>query len=54
MATRVTSTQAESIKIARGIASNNNSEMRVQGRNGKFRTCNSYGKDSCPPKDKNR
>jgi hypothetical protein len=53
-ATRVTSTQAEAIRIARDIAINNKSEMRVQGRDGKFRTCNSYGNDPCPPKDKNR
>ena len=51
--TKVTSTQKEAISIARNIAQNQHSEMRVQGTNGKFRTCNSYGNDSCPPKDKN-
>ena len=25
----------------------------IQNKEGKFRTCNSYGKDPCPPKDKN-
>lgn len=51
--TKVTSTQKEAIGIARNIAINQHSEMRVQGTNGKFRTCNSYGNDPCPPKDKN-
>lgn len=51
--TRVVSTQGEAKAIARDIAKNQYSEMRVQGRDGRFRTCNSYGNDSCPPKDKN-
>lgn len=53
-ATRVVSTQREAIDIARTIAQNNHSEVRVQDRNGRFRTCNSYGNDPCPPRDKNR
>lgn len=52
-ATRVTETQSEAISIARSIAQNQQSEMRVQNREGKFRKCNSYGNDTCPPKDKN-
>lgn len=52
-ATRIVSTQGEAISIAREIARNQHSEMRVQGRDGRFRTCNSYGNDPCPPKDKN-
>ncbi len=51
--TRVVSTQGEAISIAREIARNQHSEMRVQDRNGQFRVCNSYGKDTCPPRDKN-
>lgn len=51
--TRVVSTQREAIGIARQIAQNQHSEMRVQNSEGKFRVCNSYGNDSCPPKDKN-
>lgn len=51
--TRIVSTQGEAISIAREIARNQHSEMRVQGRDGRFRTCNSYGNDPCPPKDKN-
>lgn len=52
-ATRVVSTQAEAITIAREIAKNQHSEMRVQDRSGRFRVCNSFGNDSCPPKDRN-
>lgn len=51
--TRVVTTQREAIGIAREIAHNQHSEMRVQGRNGQFRICNSYGNDQCPPRDKN-
>ena len=52
-ATRVVSTQREAMDIARTIARNQHSEMRVQDRNGRFRVCNSYGNDPCPPRDKN-
>lgn len=52
-ATRITDTQKEAIDIARNIAINQRSEMRVQDRAGKWRRCNSYGNDLCPPKDKN-
>lgn len=52
-ATRVVHTQAEAISIATGIAKSQHSEMRVQDQKGKFRLCNSYGNDPCPPKDKN-
>ena len=52
-ATRITDTQKKAIDIAKNIAINQRSEMRVQNRNGKWCICNSYGNDSCPPKDKN-
>lgn len=52
--TRVVTTQKQAIEIARDIARNQHSEMRVQGMDGRFRTCNSYGNDCCPPRDKNR
>ncbi len=52
-ATAVTSTQGEAIRIATGIARNQQSELRVQNSQGKFKTCNSYGSDKCPPRDKN-
>lgn len=52
-ATRITDTQKQAIEIARNIAIDQKSEMRVQDRSGKWRICNSYGNDSCLPKDKN-
>ena len=52
-ATRVVPTRREAMDIARTIAQNQRSEMRVQDRNGHFRVCNSYGNDPCPPQDKN-
>lgn len=52
-ATAITRTQSEAIEIARQIAINQQSELRIQNRYGKFRKCNSYGNDPCPPVDKN-
>ena len=49
-ATRVVSTQAEAIKIAREIAINQKSEMFIHGQNGRIRERNSYGNDDFPPK----
>lgn len=49
-ATRVVSTQAEAIKIAREIAINQKSEMFIHGENGRIRERNSYGNDDFPPK----
>ncbi|MCD2322991.1 DUF2188 domain-containing protein [Sphingomonas sp. IC-56] len=43
-------TQAEAIGIARGIARNQASELRIQGRNSQFRESWSYGNDPFPPK----
>ena len=53
-ATKITGTQREAISIARQIAKNQHSELRVQDHNGHFRKCNRYGNDACPPKDINR
>ena len=52
-ATRVVPTQGKAIEIAKTIAKNQNSELRVQNKPGQFRICNSYGNDPCPPKDRN-
>lgn len=49
-ATKHTTTQAEAIKIATGIAKNNNSEVFIHGKNGQIRERNSYGNDPFPPK----
>lgn len=51
---RVTSifeTQKEAINAGRQIAINNNSELFIHGKNGQIRDRDSYGNDSCPPKD---
>ena len=44
-ATAVTNTQAEAIKIARGIAKNQQSELIIHGTNGKIRQKDSHGND---------
>ena len=47
--TNVFDTQAEAIARAREIAINQQSEVIVQGRNGRIRSKDSYGNDPCPP-----
>jgi hypothetical protein len=49
-ATRVVSSQAEAIKIAKEIAVNQKSELFIHGQNGQIRERNSYGNDNFPPK----
>jgi hypothetical protein len=44
-ATRVVNTQKEAIDIGKQIARNQESELTIQGRDGKFREKNSYGHD---------
>lgn len=44
-------TQAAAIEAGRKIAVNQQSELLVQGRNGQFRSKDSYGPDNCPPRD---
>ncbi|NDA98907.1 MAG: DUF2188 domain-containing protein, partial [Flavobacteriia bacterium] len=41
----VTKTQAEAKEIAKQIARNQNSEVIIQGQDGKIREKNSYGND---------
>lgn len=50
--TAIVNTQAEAIKIAREIASNQKSEVVVHRPNGTIRDKDSYGNDPNPPKDK--
>ncbi len=52
-ATAVFDTKQAAVKRGKSIAQNQHSELRIQDNNGRFRVCNSYGNDSCPPKDKN-
>ena len=49
-ATVRTSTQKEAIKIARGIAKNQQSELVVHNRSGQIRAKDSFGNDPYPPK----
>ncbi len=44
-ATRVVETQKEAIKIGREIATNQQSELVIHGRNGQIRDKDSYGHD---------
>lgn len=48
-ATAITGTQQEAIQIAKRIATNQSSELTIQGRDGKFRAKYSYGNDPYPP-----
>ena len=43
--TKIATTQAEAIKIARTIATNQQSEVLIHGKNGQIREKNSYGND---------
>lgn len=45
-------TQAKAIDRGRELAKGEKSELRIQGRDGKFRDSDSYGNDPNPPKDK--
>jgi hypothetical protein len=48
--TKVFDTQKDAIDYGRTIAKNQESELRIQGKDAKFRDSNSYGKDPYPPK----
>lgn len=49
-ATARTSTQADAINVARGIAINQQSEVVIHRPNGQIRDKNSYGNDPYPPR----
>lgn len=49
-ATKFTKTQSEAIRIAKGIAKNNKSELLIHNTGGRIREKNSYGNDSFPPR----
>lgn len=49
--TKQFATQREAISHAKSIAINQQSEVIVQGRNGRIRSKDSYGNDPCPPRD---
>jgi len=48
--TRSFETQKEAIAYGREIARNQEAELRIQGRDAKFREAWSYGNDPFPPK----
>jgi len=48
--TRRFDTQREAIDFGRSIAQREQSELRIQGRDGQFREAYSYGNDPFPPK----
>ncbi len=48
-ATKTFGTQKEAIAAARETARNQESELIIQGQNGKIRQRDSYGSDPCPP-----
>ncbi|MBC2667331.1 DUF2188 domain-containing protein [Novosphingobium flavum] len=48
--TQTFDTQREAIAFGRDIARNQESELRIQGRDVKFREAWSYGNDPYPPK----
>ena len=50
--TKHTDTKLEAEKIAREIAKNQHSELVIHKKNGIISDKDSFGNDSCPPKDK--
>ena len=50
-ATRHTETKNEAIDIARQIAKNQSAELVIHNKDGRISDKDSFGNDSCPPKD---
>ena len=50
--TKILSTKQEAINYGRTIAKKQKAELIIHGLNGKIQDKDSYGKDSCPPKDR--
>lgn len=48
--TREFDTQREAIDFGRGVARNQEAELRIQGRDSRFREAYSYGNDPFPPR----
>ncbi len=49
--TKILPTKIDAINYGRNIAKNQKSELIIHGLNGKIQDKDSYGNDSCPPKD---
>jgi len=52
--TKISSTKAEAVEIARDIAKNQSAELFIHGKDGKIQDRDSYGNDPCPPRDKKK
>lgn len=50
--TKITDTKKQAIEIAKKIAKNKNVEVVIHNKKGEIIDKDSYGNDSCPPKDK--
>lgn len=50
--TKILPTKQDAINYGRIIAKNQGSELVIHGLNGKIQDKDSYGNDSCPPKDR--
>lgn len=50
-ATKIFNTQKEAIEFGRKIAQNQKTELFIHNQKGQIRDRDSYGNDSCPPKD---
>lgn len=49
-ATHITNTKKEAIDLARQISQNQQSELFIHGKNGKFQSRDSHGHDPFPPR----
>ena len=47
-------TKADAVARTREICINQGAECVIHGKDGKIQDSNSYGKDPCPPRDKNK
>lgn len=50
--TKILPTKQEAINYGRNIAKNQGSELIIHGLNGRIQDKDSYGNDTCPPKDR--
>lgn len=51
-ASEVSPTKAEAVKVGRGIAKKEHSELVVHRGDGTIQSKDSFGNDPCPPKDR--
>ena len=47
---KISDTQKAAMNYTKSLAQKNKSEHRIQGKDGKFRASDSYGRDPYPPK----